>query len=212
MSLSELAYAGLEEAINRGIALDPVAADKLARLHGRVIAIEIAGPNLRFYLIPGPAQLQVLSQYEGEPDCLMRGSPLALARMDASGEKGAEQLFSGRVEIEGDTELGHRFGAILSELDIDWEEQLSRITGDVIAHEIGNGVRAIADFGRRTFDALGKDVKEYMQEEARLLPEGQEIQEFLNSVDTLRDDVERMEARVSRLGEEIAAQDGDEPS
>lgn len=210
MSISDLAFASLEEAINRCIALDPDAADKLARLHGRVIAIEIAGPELRLYMIPGPGRLQVLSRFEGEPDCLLRGSPMALACMDSKGEKGAEQLFSGKVEISGDTELGHRFGTILGGLEIDWEGQLAHFTGETLAHEIGDGLRSVAKWGRRSLETLGKDIREYVQDEARLLPERQEIKGYLDRVDTLRDDVERLEARINGLRVEIPASEGDE--
>jgi ubiquinone biosynthesis protein UbiJ len=210
MSMTDLAFASLEEAINRGIALDPETADKLARLHGRVIAIEIAGPELRLYMVPGPGRLQVLSRFEGEPDCLLRGSPFALACMDAKGEKGAEQLFSGKVEISGDTELAHRFGTILGGLEIDWEGRLAQFTGDTLAHEIGDGVRSVARWGRRTLDTLGKDLREYVQDEVRLLPERQEIQAYLDKVDALRDDVERMEARIRLLAAELSVPQGGE--
>lgn len=210
MSFTDLACAGLEEAINRAIAMDPEAVERLGHLHGRVIGIEFAGPELRLYLVPTPSRLQVLARHEGEPDCLLRGSPLALARMDASGEQGAEQLFSGKVEIEGDTELAHRFGVIIGNLDLDWEEQLSRFTGDVIAHEIGNSVRAVTGWGRKVLDTLGKDLQEYVQEEVRLLPQRNEVQEYMDKVDTLRDDAERLAARVERLRQELAADQGDE--
>jgi ubiquinone biosynthesis protein UbiJ len=209
MSITDLACAGLEEAINRALALDPEAAHRLGRLHGRVIGIEFAGPELRLYLVPTPSRLQVLARHEGEPDCLLRGSPLALARMDSSSKEGAEQLFSGKVEIEGDTELAHRFGAILSDLELDWEEQLSRFTGDVIAHEIGNSVRAVTGWGQKVLDTLGKDLREYVQEEVRLLPDRAELQDYLAKVDTLRDDAERLTARIERLHQELEVDKGD---
>ncbi len=201
MSISDLAYASLEEALNQYIALDPEAKRRLTELHGRVIGIEVLGTGLRLYLIPGPARLQVLSRYEGEPECLLRGTPLALASLKAgvAGEHGAEQIFTGQVEFRGDTELGHRFGAILGSLDIDWEEHLSRLTGDALAHEIGNGVRAMTGWGRHVRDVLSDDLRYYLQEQGRLLPERTDIQAFIKGVDICRDDVERLQARIERL-------------
>jgi ubiquinone biosynthesis protein UbiJ len=40
---------------------------------------------------------------------------------------------------------------------------------------------------------------EYLQEEGRDLPTPTEVEEFLADVDRLRDDAERLEARLARL-------------
>ena len=60
-------------------------------------------------------------------------------------------------------------------------------------------MRAAGRWGRQSADNLSLDLKEYLQEEARLLPSRYEIEEFLDQADTLRDDVERLAARVERL-------------
>lgn len=198
MTIHDLTYAGLEEAINRYLALDPGALGALAKLHGRVIAFEVVGIDKTLYFIPGPGRLQVLSQYEGEPDCRLRGTPMALFRMSDQ-RASSEQLFDGTVAISGNTELAHQFGKILGTIDIDWEEQLSRYTGDIIAHEVGNLFRGAGHWGKRTLDTLGLDLQEYLQEEQQLLPVKEEIDDFLQQVDTLRDDVERLQARINRL-------------
>jgi ubiquinone biosynthesis protein UbiJ len=189
--------------LNRYLALDPEGAVRLAPMHGRVIALEVAGFGTRVYLIPGPAGFQVYGDYAAEPDCLLRGTPLALARMGIARHK-EEQLFSGEVQVEGDTGLAHAFGEAIAGLEPDWEEQLSRLLGDPVAHQIGSGARSAARWGRRSLDTLADDIKEYLQEEGRILPTRYEVDAFLAEVDTLRDDVERLAARVERLGRRAA--------
>ena len=68
-----------------------------------------------------------------------------------------------------------------------------------MAHQIGGGVRSGLQWGRRSLIAATTNLREYLQEEIRLLPSRYEANEFLAQVDGLRDDVERLEARVSRL-------------
>ena len=196
--MTALMYAGLEEAVNRCLELDPKARERLARLHGQVVAFELNGVGQTLFLVPGPGRIQLLASYEGEPDCRLRGTPLALARMGHP-RAGSEQLFSGDVEISGDTELAHQIGRILGDLDIDWEEQLSHLTGDLVAHHTGNLLRDAGRWGRSSFRSLGLDIQEYLQEELRLLPVRTEIESFLGDVDRLRDDLERAEARLERL-------------
>jgi len=197
MSTREAAFAVLESVINRYIRLDPTALERLVPLHGKLIRLRIKGLEIDLYLVPAPDGLQLYPEFEGEPDCTLSGAPLAFARM-GGGER-AEQLFAGAVEIHGDTEAGQRFGEVLGDLDIDWEEQLSRLTGDVAAHQIGSGARAAGRWGRQSFGTLRLDLAEYLQEEARLLPTRWECEEYMAAVDTLRDDVERLEARILRL-------------
>ncbi|PLY12419.1 MAG: sterol-binding protein [Sedimenticola sp.] len=198
MSIKDLAYAGIETAFNRYLALDPAARSAIARMHGRVIAIEVVGFGQTLYLIPDPQQLQILSSYEGEPDCTIRGTPLALSRLSDQ-KASSDQLFSGEVEIRGNTELAHQFGKILGAMDIDWEEQLSRYSGDIIAHEVGNLLRGMQRWGRESLNTLGLDLQEYLQEELRVLPVKPELDDFTDAVDTLRDDSERLQARIERL-------------
>ena len=84
-------------------------------------------------------------------------------------------------------------------IDIDWEEQLSRITGDAIAHKVGNLVRGAVKWGQQTIDTLGQDVAAYLHEERRILPARNEMEEFIAAVGKLRADIDRAQVRVNRL-------------
>jgi len=205
--LPELAVAALEQAINRYLALDPEGAARLGALGGRVILIETEGFGTRLYLIPGPTGVQLYGDYEGEPDCTLRGTPLAIARMGLVKRK-EEKLFSGEIQIEGDTHLAQAFGELIGGLEVDWEEQLSRLIGDPLAHQVGSGARAAGRWARHSADTLTLDLKEYLEEEARLLPSRYELQEFLDQVDRLRDDAERLAARVERLARTVEDSSG----
>jgi ubiquinone biosynthesis accessory factor UbiJ len=205
-TIPDAALATLEAAINRALALDPEGAAGLARLQGRLICIELKGFSSRLYLIPGQDGLQIFGTYDGEPDCLLRGSPLALARMGLAEHK-EDGLFAGEIEVEGDTRLAQEFGAATANISVDWEEQLAHLVGDPLAHQVGQGMRSAGRWGRQSADTLTHDLKEYLQEEARLLPTDYEVQEFLDQVDTLRDDMERLAARIERLARRRTSSD-----
>lgn len=190
--------ATIEGLLNHYLGLDPDGARGFAPIHGRIIGIEIEGIGVRLTLIPGPDRLQVFGYYEATPDCLIRGAPFAFLRM-LTAERKESQMGPGGVAIEGDTTIGHELAKAFAGLDVDWEEQLARLVGDPIAHPLGEGVRGLLHWGRRSADTLTTDLKEYLEEEARLLPTRYELDAFLAEVDRLRDDVERLEARVDRL-------------
>lgn len=210
MPAQQAALLGLEAALNRLLRLDPGAAAALSRFHGRAVGIEVLGLGLALFFIPDAGgRLQVLADIEGEPDSLIRGTPLDLARSALAGRK-EDALFAGRVEIRGDTDLAQRFTGVLGALDIDWEEQLAQLTGDVVAHEAGRAARTAGQWTGRTGRIAAQDLREYLQEELRVLPTGYEVTEWLDEVDRLRDDVERAAARIARLEAALRGRDGND--
>lgn len=194
--IPEALAAGLEQAINAVVALDPETKRGLAGLSGHIIALDFRGLAPAIFLAPTAEGVQVLGRLEGEPDARISGTPLALLRM---GTGSSEGLFDGEVHIEGDIELGQRFKRLLDGLDIDWEEQLSRLTGDVVAHQVGNLVRGVTGWLRSATDTIARDAGEYVREELEILPGRGEVGHFLDEVDRVRGDVDRLSARIERL-------------
>ena len=79
LGITDAALAGFEQALNHYISLDPEGAQRLLPMQGRVICIELAGFGSRVYLVPGRQGIQVYGDYAAEPDCILRGSPVALS-------------------------------------------------------------------------------------------------------------------------------------
>jgi len=189
--------AALESALDLYLKQDPGALQRCAEMDGKVIALDVTGLDLSLYFVPGPDGILVAGHYEDEPDTRLRASPLGFARLSLGPREDA--LFEGAVDIQGDTDTGEQFQDILSAVDLDWEEQLSRITGDVIAHQTGKLARKVTQFINNSHNTLQQDVSEYLQEEVRLLPARAEVDYFLEEVDQLRADVDRLSARIDRL-------------
>jgi ubiquinone biosynthesis accessory factor UbiJ len=198
LQIPDALLAVVEQALNRYLALDPEGAAAFDPLAGRIIAIEAKGFGTRITVIPGARGLQLFGAYDAELDCLIQGSPLALARLGMAERKEA-QLVTGEVEIAGDTALAQAFSAALARLDVDWEEQLAQVIGDPFARQVGNRVREAEHWSRRTSASMTANLTEYLQEERRLLPTRYEVEAFLNQVDTVRDDVERLGVRIEHL-------------
>ncbi|MGH8548923.1 MAG: ubiquinone biosynthesis accessory factor UbiJ [Methylococcales bacterium] len=189
----------LEAAISRYIALDPDAARLLKPISGKVIAIRIQGSGWIFFLCPSNRSLQLLEHYEGKPDTTLSGSPLAFMNLGLS-DNLTGVLFTGKVTIAGDLATGRNFQMLLKRLDIDWEEQLSHVTGDIAAHQIGNLVRGTLQWGWESLEAMQLNITEYLQEERRDLPTAYECNELFQDVDSIRADTDRLEMRIKRLG------------
>jgi ubiquinone biosynthesis protein UbiJ len=208
MKLPPAVIAGLEDVINAYLRLDPAIGGRLATLHGRSIGLDLQGLDLQLVMLPGEHGVRLQGGFEGEPDTVLHGTPFGMARLGLGGST-EKTLFSGSVTISGDVETGQAFKEILDAMDIDWEEQLSRLTGDVIAHQLGNATRRMGKTLRHTRNRLTQDTGEYLKEELRVLPSRIEVENFSRDVDTLRMDADRLVARVQRLQATARDREGD---
>lgn len=199
--LNQAALATLEQAINAALALDPHTVNRLRRMDDKVIALALEGLGFTLYVQSLDGHLRLMAAWDGPVDTTLRGAPFSLLRM-GSGRTG-EGLFRGGVEIDGDVELGQQFQRVFEKIDIDWEEHLSRLCGDVIAHQLGNVARDLRHWAERSLEHLQQDAADYLQEEREALPLEWEVEEFYQQVDTLRGDVDRMEARLKRLEKKV---------
>ena len=188
----------LETALNRYIALDPEAPGKLEPFEGKVICLDITGIGQTLFLIPAGGRIEVVDTFAGDADATLRGSPVALFRMGLMQDV-TPMLLRGEVEIIGDMRTGRAFKSFLASMRIDWEEHLSRMTGDVVAHEVVKAARSIDSWGRRSLGSLAMDISEYLTEETGDIITDSEIDDFCERVEVLRADLERAEARLERL-------------
>lgn len=187
----------LEAAFNNYLRLDPDTGVRMARLDGKCIAIHLAGPDVTFYVLPTSDTVHLLHHYDGAPATTLTGSPLGLLQLATGSRERA--LFGGKVTISGDVETGQAFQAVLDDMDIDWEEHLSRLTGDLVAHRVGNAARAAQGWLRDSRAASARNTREYLQEELRVTPARIEIDNFIDDVTRLAMDTDRLAARVQRL-------------
>lgn len=186
----------LESVLNRNIAASSIARGLCRKLAGRVLAVRFNGlpVAIRFQC---DGERMTLDTDAGEANATLTGTPLALMQLAAPRPEAA--LRSGAVHIEGDAEVAQTFSELLKHARPDLEEELSRVIGDVAAHQIGDVVRSAMAFGKRAADTFSQNVAEYLQEEGRDLPTRIEADEFVAGVDKLRDDVERLDARIALL-------------
>ncbi len=192
--------AALEVAMNQLFALDADTFDQLSRFKGKIIAFELTDIGQNLYFFADQQGMHIMSYYEGEADTWISGTLIAFSRMALSDEANKTRaVFNGDIKISGDIALGQHFQSLFKRLDIDWEEHLSHITGDVIAHSIGNIARGLLSWGKNTATTLGLDAGEYIQYETQDVASGPEINEFIESVDSLRSQIDRAEARVNRI-------------
>ena len=187
----------LQDVLNRNVAGSRRAQELARRLDGRALELELTGTPLRIFLEITAGRIALTERRESPADARLARTPLSLLAL--AGPEAEGRLRSGKVRIEGDAEIAQAFREFLDHTRPDLEEELAQVLGDVAARRVANLARGVLDLGRRATDALATSAAEYLQEEGRDVPVRLEVEEFLRDVDRLRDDVERLEARLARI-------------
>jgi ubiquinone biosynthesis protein UbiJ len=187
----------LESVLNRNVADSRRALALVRQLDGRVMSLTVDGTPLEFFFRAEGGRLSITSRHDAPADASLAGTPIALLALAGPRAEGA--LRGGGVRIEGDAEVAQKFRELLEQAQPDFEEELARVVGDVAARRVANVARDLLDWGRKAAGSFTGSVVEYLQEEGRDVPTRVEVDEFLEGVDRLRDDAERLEARLSRL-------------
>ncbi len=165
-------------ALNRLLDAEPWARERLAPFAGQSVELRNGPLALRFTILPG-------------------------GRVEAGGEAPAVVVvwtLARPPEVTGDDKLAAGVTLLLRHLRWDFEEDLSRLVGDVAAHRLAEGARALAAWPADAARRLGEALADYAVEEKRMLVARPELEELRAALGRLEQALERLEERVRRLG------------
>lgn len=187
----------LESLLNRNIAGSSRARGLLSRIAGRSLELRLSATPLRLRFVAGADSVSLAMGGDAPADATIEGTPFTFARL-AMGNP-MQSIRAGGAQVTGDAEIAQGFQQLFEAAQPDFEEELSRLTGDVAAHHLANLARETVDFGRRARETFMQNVAEYLTEESRDVPLRSEVEAFVSGVDSLREATDRLEARIAGL-------------
>lgn len=183
--------------LNQALKADPETLAELARLVDQCFAVELRGLQQTIFLVPQADGVQLSVSSPLPPTVCISGPPFSLMRLLLQ----PTLPLTGHpdIQIQGDIAQLQRLANVFKQLNSDVEEHLAHWLGDIPAHQLGNTWRNVQHYGQERWQTLALNLSEYLQEETKSLPATAEVNAFLNEVDTLRDDSERLAQRLHRL-------------
>jgi ubiquinone biosynthesis protein UbiJ len=197
--LKKYSLKALQKAINQALKLDEQMPDKMQTLNGKVLEMVISPLDVNFFIQFLNGELLLLDLYEGTADTTIHSNPLGLIRLSLLPSSKARSLFNDKIRMSGDIELGQNVKKLFDEIEIDWEGHLAHFTGDVIAHQIGSFIRKGMHYTNQLSETMRDNLTEFLQEELRLFPTRNELEDFYKDVDELALSVARIEAHMNQL-------------
>ena len=184
-----------ELALNTALAQDLETKAKLDQFEQRCIAVHIKDFNKTLSITVIEQQLKLSAETEQIADLTISANALILAKLGTD----PDSLFSAAIDINGDVQFAKQLRDLLDGFDFDWEAQLAKVTGDSLAYPLAYSIRQFSGWARHTHQSLQETMAEYLREEARLLPDKSQVNQYMSDIDVLRADLDRLEARINRL-------------
>lgn len=205
MSVGDRAFRGLptpalgaaEIALNRYIGQDAAAMARASRLAGHALTVCFSDFGLAVTFIAERHGMQVIGLPEGEADVRLTGRSTAFGRVLFSGH--GHGITGAGLRIEGDIGIAQQFADLFSSVDFNLGDLVDARLGPVPAYFVERGLKSARGLFSRLRRELPEQAAEYLREESRDAIGSWEHERFVDEVSILRDDVERMAARLRRL-------------
>lgn len=193
-SISAAITASIESVINSALRYDPASMQKIAAISD-VLAIQSTQPALTLYCHGTSDGVRIMTLCETPATTQLSGTPLALITL----LKKPTTLANSGVELTGSVGLLQRWQTILNELDIDWEDAISSVLGDMAGPIATQTIMGGLSWSRRQSVEQTRLFKEYITEELKVTPSKPELKIFSDAVSEMKMDAERLQARFSQF-------------
>lgn len=219
-----LALGAFESLINDWIDLDAATRQSLNQLTGKALRLVIDTPHLsvdvvfdldRIRLSPTPVGMddQPANSMFEQRVCDLKLTPsranttlhvpnlIALARLF-----GATPGTTGNLPVQGELAVLQHVQQVMAQAEPDISAKLAPWIGDSLAHQVAQllsqGKQAISQTGQRLFE----HAEDSLTQENTLLAPRWQAERFIDGVRDLRNDIERLQARLRQLPPESSAE------
>lgn len=195
-TITTAALAACEASVNQALQYDPGTRLALAELEHQVLAVDISAPSVTLFVAFNRDGVQLLGNFEGTVTTRLRGSAVALLLLMSGNQT---SLANSGVEVFGSTALLSKLQSIARHIDIDWEEPLTQLLGDLLGHQSAEYIRWRCNYIHQRVKSGLRLGTEFLTEENRSLPAAAEVDYFCAQVDQLRLDADRTQAKLQAL-------------
>jgi len=184
---------GAVAALNHVLSQHAQATERLRAFAGRSVEVRCPPfPDLRLAITD--AGFVERPGSDAESALVVKLTPGALPLLAVGDERARSQ-----IAIEGQADLAAVVDELFRTLRWDFEEDLSRVFGDVVAHRLAAGARDLAAWQRDAMQRLAENLAEYWTEERPLLVRPADAEKLHRDSRSLQEEVARLEGRIGQL-------------
>lgn len=205
MPFAQLVTSGIETVINKLLNLDSESQARLQKLSGRSLQVsvtEFPWPLLFSFSdqvdVRAVMESSASESIDPTPDCLIALDLETLPKLQDSSQL-TQLIQQKKLNLIGDIYVAQTFSTLIKDLDIDWEEQLSNYTGDVVAHQTFTSVKSIFKQVKQSLNQSAEKVAANLRQTNSIAVSQNEVILFCEDISDLRSSTERLTARIALL-------------
>ena len=204
--LGPIAIRPVEELLNRILAKDSYLRSRLKIFSGKSLQISVYPPGItvtvlferdRIRLLSSPAELldiEITASISGNVSELI---PLLIEKPDR------RPLSNPAITVTGDVNFIQDIYASLHNLDIDWEDYLAPMLGNLITNELSQFGEDLQEWSQQVSSNMKRNVDEYLKEEERIFPKKEQLKDFSEELERLKLKIDRVKAKFNVLYERL---------
>lgn len=198
MPFTPLMTAGIENILNTFLWRDRGLKAARQRLVGKVLRVELKEFSSPIVLVFSEQQIDVLSQWEGESDCMVLTSFGTLPKLRDRQQLTA-LIRSGELEVQGDLQVVQNWVSLMDLAEFDPAELLAPYIGDIAAEGISKALRGSSKLFKKGFTRNQQYLSEAITEEWKMAPGSLEVAWFAEETAAVERQVDALAARLNKL-------------
>ena len=204
--LGPIAIRPVEDLLNRVLAKDSYLQSRLKTFLGKSLQIAVHPPGTTVTVLFEQDRIRLLSSsaelLDIEITASIRGNvsellPLLIEKPDR------RPLSNPAITITGDINFIQDIYASLHNLDIDWEDYLAPMLGNLITNELSQFGKDLQEWTQQVSSNMKRNVDEYLKEEERIFPKKEQLKDFSEELERLKLKIDRVKAKFNVLYERL---------
>lgn len=195
----------LELASNKALEHDSGTRERLKKLQGKTMALHVKTLEQSIAVTPQCEGLEFSSQIPEQVDVTLSTTVSAMIKISRDGLENAE-LDPGELEMSGDPIVGQRFAQVMADLNVDWQSLLAEQIGDAPAKTLTMVAGQAKEFVQESRGRLHDYVQDLVRNDMQIVASVDDVNTFLDEVDTLRADADHLQVKLTRLDERLKRQ------
>lgn len=188
----------IEIALNRALRLDPSYENLLQPVIGKRLLVSLQDFPFTLTFQPTASAIKVFVNGDKRADISVKGRAINLLRLGL-GAGPQKLIHENLIEINGDMLVPQAFQTLMQEMDFDWQGKLALIIGDTVTQVVSKPISSTKAWCQHSRQSTQKDISEYLQEEKKILPPREAVEDFFDDIAELRDTVDRLDVKVKML-------------
>jgi ubiquinone biosynthesis protein UbiJ len=193
-----LILAAIEDSVLKLLEMDAGTQNRISGLPDSTLKVNLKGFDFSFFVTVMQGKVSLNSYSEESCTCILACYPTDLISLFSRSEDGVP-ILNPKATVEGNQQILVELYEIFSQAEPDYEAEISRLLGPVIAHETGRAFRTGARWLDETKDSVLTNLKLFLREEVTLIPHPVELENFYAEVSELEQRVARLSLSVEQL-------------